>query len=98
MGFKDHPVRAKIGRRGPFHQLIRPSAPRARSVENSPLLLPPATEFPVKLPVADVQPGEPDQRPPIWFRKHEPDRIRIEDVQAGPWLEVHNLASHERLF
>jgi hypothetical protein len=42
-----------------FHQLVRPCAPRARAVEDSPVLLAPA-EFAIELSVAHMQDAELD--------------------------------------
>src|SRR2546426_315465 len=84
-----------------FRMLKKPNtvvrAPRARGVENSPMLLTPA-EFAVKLTIAYMQHGDPSQRPAIWLGKDEPNRVGVDDFQSRPGFEVHKLTGDERLF
>src|SRR5262249_5542180 len=65
--------------------------------EDSPVLLAPA-EFRIKLPVAHVQRGEPQQRRAIRLGKVKPDRLRIAELQARARLEAHMRAGPEGLF
>jgi hypothetical protein len=52
----------------------------------------------MKLPVADVQHGEPHQRRTIGLGKVESDGVCIKDFQVRPRFEVHIRPKPERLF
>ncbi len=87
IGFQDHPIRTLLRCREPFYQLIRPRAPRACPLDNSPMLLAPP-EFAIKLAIANMHDTELGQDPPIRFGQDELHRVRIHDLQARPCCEV----------
>jgi hypothetical protein len=67
LGFQDDSVRPLIGCRKPFHQLIRARAPRALSIDHSPVLRAPA-DVPIELTIRHVHDADLRQSAAIWFR------------------------------
>ena len=86
VGLQDDVIGTLIERGESFRQLIRPRAPRASTVEDSPALLPPAMLGP-KLTAADVHAAELDQRRAIRGGKVEPHRVWIANLQPRPRFE-----------
>src|SRR5215831_15250837 len=90
VGFQDHPTRAPRRRGNSLDQLVGSRAPRARAVDDSPVLLAP-THFPVELAVGDVHDGELDEGASIRFREDESDRLGVDNLELRSRPEVHVL-------